>query len=153
MSGGNVVPPLTTHVLDTARGIPGGGISMVLLIQTGNGEFREIERGTTTNDGRGGFLSSSSLQAGAVYKLFFDTDCYFKSIGVKGFYPYVEVVFRIEDPSQHYHVPLLLSPYGYSTYRGSWLSSSSLTNHCDTLYPIIDDLIPIIFIIIKKCLG
>ncbi|XP_052721525.1 5-hydroxyisourate hydrolase-like isoform X1 [Crassostrea angulata] len=119
MSGGNVVPPLTTHVLDTARGIPGGGISMVLLIQTGNGEFREIERGTTTNDGRGGFLSSSSLQAGAVYKLFFDTDCYFKSIGVKGFYPYVEVVFRIEDPSQHYHVPLLLSPYGYSTYRGS----------------------------------
>lgn len=45
MSGGNVVPPLTTHVLDTARGIPGGGISMVLLIQTGNGEFREIERG------------------------------------------------------------------------------------------------------------
>lgn len=119
MSGGNVVPPLTTHVLDTARGIPGGGISMVLLTQTGNGEFREIERGTTTNDGRGGFLSSSSLQAGAVYKLFFDTDCYFKSIGVKGFYPYVEVVFRIEDPSQHYHVPLLLSPYGYSTYRGS----------------------------------
>lgn len=47
---------------------------------------------TTTNDGRGGFLSSSSLQAGAVYKLFFDTDCYFKSIGVKGFYPYVEVI-------------------------------------------------------------
>lgn len=49
---------------------------------------------TTTTDGRGGFLSSSSLQAGAVYKLFFDTDCYFKNIGVKGFYPYVEVKFN-----------------------------------------------------------
>ncbi|XP_062620821.1 5-hydroxyisourate hydrolase-like isoform X2 [Saccostrea cucullata] len=119
MSGGTVVPPLTTHVLDTARGIPGGGINMVLMIRSGNGEFREIERGTTNNDGRGGFLTSSSFQAGAVYKLFFDTDNYFKSIGVKGFYPFVEVVFRIDDPSQHYHVPLLLSPYGYSTYRGS----------------------------------
>lgn len=54
-----------------------------------------------------------------VYKLFFDTASYFKNHGQKTFYPYIEVVFEIENPEEHYHVPILLSPYGYSTYRGS----------------------------------
>ncbi|XP_071126910.1 5-hydroxyisourate hydrolase-like isoform X1 [Mytilus galloprovincialis] len=117
MSGG-VQPPLTTHILDTARGKPAGTVPMVLSIQEQNGDWKQLETGTTSIDGRGGFLTQSTFRP-AVYKLYFDTGAYFKKNNLKGFYPYVEVVFQIEDEKQHYHVPLLLSPYGYSTYRGS----------------------------------
>lgn len=113
-----MVPPLTTHVLDTAVGLPAASVPMILSRQNSTGAFDEVERGTTNSDGRGSFLASSQWQTG-VYKLHFDTDAYFKSKQGTGFYPYVEVVFRIENATQHYHVPLLLSPYGYSTYRGS----------------------------------
>ncbi|KAK3100398.1 hypothetical protein FSP39_019281 [Pinctada imbricata] len=123
MSGGSVVPPLTTHVLDTARGMPAGNMDMELSMLDKGGNWQVVETSSTNPDGRGGFMSSTGPVAGkwtnATYKLRFETDRYFSSIGTKGFYPYVEVVFRIEDPTQHYHVPLLLSPYGYSTYRGS----------------------------------
>ncbi|XP_063415052.1 5-hydroxyisourate hydrolase-like isoform X2 [Mytilus trossulus] len=117
MSGG-IQPPLTTHILDTARGKPAGTVPMVLSIQEQNGDWKQLETGTTSIDGRGGFLTQSTFHP-AVYKLYFDTGAYFKKNNLKGFYPYVEVVFQIEDEKQHYHVPLLLSPYGYSTYRGS----------------------------------
>ncbi|KAL3880775.1 hypothetical protein ACJMK2_032989 [Sinanodonta woodiana] len=118
MSSGGVVPPLTTHILDTARGVPAANVPMILYIREVDGSWRQLEAGYTNHDGRGGFLRDLNWQE-AVYKLYFDTDKYFKNSGVTGFYPYVEVVFQIRDPSQHYHVPLLLSPYGYSTYRGS----------------------------------
>ncbi|KAL4229843.1 hypothetical protein ACF0H5_010235 [Mactra antiquata] len=112
------VPPLTTHVLDTATGVPAANVAMILSRQNSSGGFERVEQGTTNNDGRGGFLKESKWLPG-VYKLHFNTDAYFKTQNTSGFYPFVEVVFRIVDPSQHYHVPLLLSPYGYSTYRGS----------------------------------
>ncbi|XP_052282985.1 5-hydroxyisourate hydrolase-like isoform X2 [Dreissena polymorpha] len=114
----DTVPPLTTHVLDTSNGLPAANVAMVLYIQNAQNAFDLVEKGKTNNDGRGGFLRGSKWQPG-VYKLHFDTDGYFRNQNTSGFYPYVEVVFRIVDPSQHYHVPLLLSPFGYSTYRGS----------------------------------
>lgn len=119
MSGEMTRPPLTTHVLDTARGHPAGGLAFELYERTVVGEFKKIESGATNEDGRGGFLLGSQLKAGTVYKIYFDTESYFAKIGSKGFYPYVEIVFRVDDPNHHYHVPLLLSNYGYSTYRGS----------------------------------
>lgn len=114
----STVPPLTTHVLDTATGVPAANVPMVLSRQNTSGSFDELERGSTNNDGRGGFLKGGNWQPG-IYRLHFNTEAYFKQQNTTGFYPYVEVVFRILDPNQHYHVPLLLSPYGYSTYRGS----------------------------------
>ena len=77
-------------------------------------------KGTTNSEGRITDLvpSETKLSAG-IYRLIFDTAKYFANHQIKGFYPQVTIVFRIEDPVQHYHVPLLLSPFGYSTYRGS----------------------------------
>jgi len=74
--------------------------------------------GRTDPDGRAHELSGEDVDAG-VYRLTFDTAAYFATCGVDGFYPVVQVVFEIADVSQHHHVPLLLSPFGYSTYRGS----------------------------------
>ena len=73
----------------------------------------------TNEDGRLGDLIDPEDFTRGVYKLRFDTAAYYDVFGLKCFYPFVEVAFNIEDPKQHYHVPLLLSPYGYSTYRGS----------------------------------
>ncbi|XP_022086777.1 5-hydroxyisourate hydrolase-like isoform X2 [Acanthaster planci] len=112
--------PLTTHVLDTALGRPARNLGIAVSYQRPNSqEFDLIAKGATNRDGRApGLLTQDQFIAG-VYKIKFDTGSYFKSINTTGFYPYVEVVFEIADPSQHYHVPLLLSPYSYSTYRGS----------------------------------
>jgi 5-hydroxyisourate hydrolase len=94
---------ITTHVLDTSKGRPAAGITVVL-----EHAGREIARGVTDADGR---LRLAEPPAAGEYRLTFD---------VKGaFYPVVTVVFTVADPKQHHHVPLLLSPYGYSTYRGS----------------------------------
>ncbi|KAJ8297849.1 hypothetical protein KUTeg_024380 [Tegillarca granosa] len=126
MSGEMARPPLTTHVLDTARGHPAGGLAFELYERTVVGEFKKIESGATNEDGRGGFLLGSQLKAGTVYKIYFDTESYFAKIGSKGLSHLfeitgrgIQIVFRVDDPNHHYHVPLLLSNYGYSTYRGS----------------------------------
>ena len=110
---------ITTHILDTARGRPAAGVS-VLLEQKTTVVWQEISRLKTDNDGRAkGLLPDNhNLQAG-LYRLSFETGEYFKSEGVSSFYPCVSVQFEIHDTSQHYHVPLLISPFGYSTYRGS----------------------------------
>ena len=112
--------PITTHVLDTARGQPAEGLAVVLDRCEGTAAWVELARGLTNADGR----STTLLPVGAalttgVYRLRFATAGYFASLGVRCFYPEVLVVFQIDDPAGHYHVPLLLSPYGYSTYRGS----------------------------------
>ncbi|XP_069130106.1 5-hydroxyisourate hydrolase-like isoform X3 [Argopecten irradians] len=112
-------PPLTTHILDTARGRPAQGVAMTLSKLDQSGQWQTVETGITNTDGRGGFFGSSDMWTAGTYKLYFDTGAYFASLHTKGFYPYVEVAFHVEDPGQHYHVPLLLSPYSYSTYRGS----------------------------------
>ncbi len=110
--------PLTTHVLDTARGTPAVGVPVVLEQADGDG-WRELARGVTNADGRlPGLLPEGGLVA-TTYRITFDTDAYFGGQGVQGFYPYARIVFRVTDPASHHHVPLLLSPFSYSTYRGS----------------------------------
>ena len=109
---------LTTHVLDTALGKPGKDISIRLQIPV-NGVWQTIAQGITNSDGRiGDLLPSQKKLAHGNYKLVFDTGNYFASQKVKGFYPEVEIQFIVFDDA-HYHVPLLINPFGYSTYRGS----------------------------------
>ena len=106
--------PITTHVLDTARGLPAAGVEVTL--EQGP-DWTEIGGGRTGNDGRIAGLGSPA--APGRYRLRFDTAGYFEAAGTTGFFPEVTVQFTIERPEEHYHVPLLLSPFGYSTYRGS----------------------------------
>lgn len=110
---------ITTHVLDTSRGKPASGVPVLLEMRSEDG-WREIARAVTDVDGRARQLlpPESSLAAGT-WRLTFGVGNYFESHGVESFYPEASIVFLIRDPGQHYHVPLLLSPYGYSTYRGS----------------------------------
>ncbi len=110
--------PLTTHVLDVSIGRPARGVALALERLDG-GAFRELARGETDADGRAGaLLAPGSLVAGT-YRLRFEVGPYFAASERPTFYPYVEIVFAVEATDQHYHVPLLLSPFGYSTYRGS----------------------------------
>lgn len=111
---------ITTHVLDTARGRPASGVPVILSIRAEGGEWKALGQGRTNADGRLADLLSPdvALQVGT-YRLTFDTDSYFSSLDQKSFYPSITIVFQVGDAAQHYHVPLLLSPYGYSTYRGS----------------------------------
>ncbi len=113
------VSALTTHVLDTSLGRPAAGVA-VTLERREAGVFVEIGRGRTDADGRCRELlpKGVSLQS-AVYRLTFDTAAYFGERGTPSFYPQVSVLFEVREPAQHHHVPLLLSPFGYSTYRGS----------------------------------
>ena len=108
---------ITTHVLDTSRGCPAAGVSVVLE-RAVDSDWLPIGRGTTDADGRANDLLSSAPQDGR-YRLTFDTGAYFGAVGEAGFYPEVSVTFVVEHAEEHYHVPLLLSRFGYSTYRGS----------------------------------
>lgn len=111
--------PITTHVLDTAQGKPAAAVPVVLEIQDGQG-WKEIARGQTDNDGRMmELLPADYALAAGVYRIVFDTRTYYSGSNGKGFYPYVSIVFEVAAAGEHYHVPLLLSPFGYSTYRGS----------------------------------
>lgn len=110
---------ITTHVLDTARGGPASGVPVTIEFEAPSG-WELIGEGTTDRDGRVKELISPGFEFKAGnYRLIFDTAQYFAAQGIEGFYPEVSVVFTIRDRAQHYHVPLLLSPFGYSTYRGS----------------------------------
>ncbi len=111
--------PITTHVLDTARGRPAAGLRVLLEARAGSGRFRVLARGVTDGNGRiGDLLPEGALRRGT-YRLTFETARYFRARRVRSFYPSVAVLFEIREPRQHHHVPLLLSPFGYSTYRGS----------------------------------
>lgn len=111
--------PITTHVLDTARGRPAAGLAVELWLRRESDQWDRIATGQTDADGRIlDLLPAGSLRAGQ-YRIMFATGDYFRHHETEGFYPVVRVEFEIHDPDQHYHVPLLLSPYGYSTYRGS----------------------------------
>jgi 5-hydroxyisourate hydrolase len=113
--------PITTHVLDLELGRPGVGIAVRLEVYVPDRcVWVELSKRVTDGDGRVRDLleSGSPLDAGR-HRLTFDTGAYFKARGAKTFYPSVTVEFEITEPGQHHHVPLLLSPFGYSTYRGS----------------------------------
>jgi len=109
---------LTTHILDTSIGKPAQGVSIVLE-QKISGSWNKLADGTTNADGRiANLLPADKIMDNGVYRLIFDTKSYFDKQNLKSFYPGITVEFEITDGS-HYHVPLLLNPYGYSTYRGS----------------------------------
>jgi 5-hydroxyisourate hydrolase len=110
--------PITTHVLDTRTGRPAAGIA-VSLEKLDAGAWQVIGSGATNDDGRLAVLLAEGALAAGRHRITFDTGAYFQRQNVEHFYPNVTVEFDIADPTQHYHVPLLLSPFGYSTYRGS----------------------------------
>jgi 5-hydroxyisourate hydrolase len=108
---------LSTHVLDTALGRPAASLKVQLAVLEASGWSVLCDR-ATDDDGRARDLSSGPLEA-RTYRLRFETGPYLQAAHHKAFYPYVEVVFTVERAGEHHHVPLLLSPFGYSTYRGS----------------------------------
>jgi len=110
---------LSTHVLDTALGRPAAGVEVHLEMRDGDG-WRALASTRTDGDGRVPRLlpDGEPLQA-QTYRLRFGTGAYHAAQGVGGFFPEVAIVFTVRDAAQHHHVPLLLAPYGYSTYRGS----------------------------------
>ena len=111
--------PITTHVLDTALGRPAPAVAVLLERKRGNG-WTEMGKGRTNADGRvTDLLKPDEKLVEGTYRLTFDVEAYFTAIGATSFYPSVQVMFHVRDIGQHYHVPVLLSPYGYSTYRGS----------------------------------
>ena len=110
---------LSTHVLDASRGRPASGVPVELLCLDG-GSWRRLGGGTTDADGRlRDFGEDATDLAAGTYRLVFGTAAYFAATGQRGFYPEVSVTFDYADPAAHYHVPLLLSAFAYSTYRGS----------------------------------
>lgn len=111
---------ITTHVLDTSRGRPAAGVPVVLSVRGDGGTWREIGRGVTDDDGRlRTLLPAGASIARGVHRITFDTGAYFAERGVESFYPEASIVFEVRAPEEHHHVPLLLNPFGYSTYRGS----------------------------------
>lgn len=111
---------ITTHVLDTSRGCPAAGVRVVLERRSGDDRWDPVGRGETDHDGRlRGLLADGAAIVPGVYRLIFDTHRYFQARGLSAFYPQVVVVFEAAPGEAHYHVPLLLSPFGYTTYRGS----------------------------------
>jgi 5-hydroxyisourate hydrolase len=114
------VSAITTHVLDTSRGRPASGVAVRLAFENADGSWRQIGKGATDADGRArDLLPDGSALTEGVYRLAFETGPYFAAQEIEAFYREVVIVFTVSDPAQHYHVPLLLSPFGYSTYRGS----------------------------------
>ncbi len=108
---------VTTHVLDTARGMPAEGISVVLYRLDG-ADGEENASGVTDMNRRMEAVLAGRLSV-AFYELEFITGAYFQVLGTASFYDVITIRFRIDSPDDNYHVPLLLSPFGYSTYRGS----------------------------------
>ena len=109
---------ISTHVLDIARGRPAEGVPVTLEKKEARGYERVTEAKTNADGHVAGLVPEGKLTAGT-YRVTFDTGAYFAALGVQGFYPEAAVVFEVRDADAHYHVPLLLSPFGYSTYRGS----------------------------------
>jgi len=109
---------LTTHVLDLALGQPAKGLALRLDLLDG-GSWRPVATGVTDGDGRTGDLLAGTPLEAKSYRLTFETGPYFAASKRASFYPRVQITFQVTDVGQHHHIPLLLAPYGYSTYRGS----------------------------------
>lgn len=110
---------ITTHVLDTTSGKPAIGVSITLWRQVED-SWHKIGEGSTDSDGRlRTLMPSGTPGAPGMYRLTFDTGAYFTRLGLASFYPEVTIAFEVRDAQQHHHVPLLLSAFGYTTYRGS----------------------------------
>ena len=129
---------LSTHALDTATGKPAAGLNLMLEKQVDaeawknycqdrlsgseshKPEWEAVAKGVTNADGRcpALFPEGTYLEPG-IYRMDFDTASYFNVLGIRGFYPLVQIIFEVQADDEHYHIPLLISPYGFSTYRGS----------------------------------
>jgi 5-hydroxyisourate hydrolase len=109
--------PITSHVLDTALGRPASGVTVLLHVLEGE-VWRKLGQGSTDAAGRVKELFDGPLEQ-RTYRLTFETGAYYARQGSPQFYPVIEVQFSIEAVAEHYHIPVLLSPFGYSTYRGS----------------------------------
>lgn len=111
---------LSSHILDITQGAPASGVSIRLSKMESSGEWTAVEEKLTDNNGRiNDFLQKvEGKDSRGVYKFTYFTQPYFERQGQTSFYPFIEVIFEIKDDS-HYHVPITLSPFGYSTYRGS----------------------------------
>ena len=106
---------ISTHVLDTTRGRPAAGIPVTLEFQGSDRKWKQVGHGLTDSDGRlGNLLDSGAALVEGVYRLTFDVESY-----QSGFYPNIVVLFRVDNPEEHYHIPLLLGKFGYTTYRGT----------------------------------
>ena len=108
---------ISTHILDTTLGRPARGVTVVLEVKDGNG-WRELARGVTNEDGRVKPLLEL-IPAPGTYRIGFEVAAYFEQLRVESFYPHVALEFLVKATSEHYHVPLLLNPFGFATYRGS----------------------------------
>ncbi len=109
---------ITTHVLDTSLGKPAAGVAVVLSMVEGQA-LHELGRAETDADGRVRQFPTAAPLAAGVYQLSFETAAYFRTAGREAFFERVQLEFRVLDATQHHHVPLLLTPYGYTTYRGT----------------------------------
>ncbi len=114
---------ISCHVLDTAQGHPARGVVVRLerreTTPTGAGDWQAIGQGVTNDDGRATGLEGASEVVAGPHRLIFETEAYLARAGLPVFYPEVRVTFVVASASERYHIPLLLSPFGYSTYRGS----------------------------------
>jgi 5-hydroxyisourate hydrolase len=111
---------ISTHVLDTVKGKPAAGIPVRLERHDSSGKWFALGSGQTDRDGRcAQLLPDGATLTEGLYRLSFDTASYFAKSNVDGLYPSVEILIRIKSGESHFHIPLLLSPNGYTTYRGS----------------------------------
>jgi 5-hydroxyisourate hydrolase len=110
---------ISTHVLDLTLGRPAAGV-VVRLDREEDGVWRRLSQQPTDADGRiRNLLQADVVAESGRYRLGFETGSYFRAQGTNCFHPYIEIAFEIADPAQKYHVPLLVTPHSYSTYRGS----------------------------------
>jgi len=109
---------ITTHVLDTSRGRPAAELKIELHIKSGE-NWKSVGAGVTDENGRCNALLGEAPLAAGTYRLTFHAGPYFKAQHVETFYSDIPIIFEVRDARTHYHVPLLISPFGYSTYRGS----------------------------------
>lgn len=111
---------ISTHVLDTSRGVAAQGVAVILERLDPGGAWNRVSAAATDADGRvKALLPAGRPVERATYRLRFESGAYFDARQTPSFFPHVEVTFTISDPTRHHHVPLLLSPFGYSTYRGT----------------------------------
>ena len=109
---------ITTHVLDTSRGRPATGLKVELHKKSGE-DWKSVGIGISDDNGRCAALLGDAPLAAGIYRLTFHAGAYFKAQHIESFYSDIPVIFEVRDARMHHHVPLLLSPFGYSTYRGS----------------------------------
>ena len=109
---------ISTHVLDLASGVGGRDVPVTLAIKQDDGGWRDLARARTDENGRVRSFGDDIQSQAATYRLTFDMSAY-GGADAKPFFPEIDVVFQVRDPSLHYHVPVVVSPYGYSTYRGN----------------------------------